>query len=47
LTAPKVVLLEQFEEAVDKAYPPQPATTPQKSTQQQPTPQQPAAAQKP
>ena len=47
LTAPKVVLLEQFEEAVDKAYPPQPATTPQKSSQQQPTPQQPAAAQKP
>jgi hypothetical protein len=51
LNAPKVMLLEQFEEAVDKAYPPQPAGTPQKSSQQQPAqqppPQQPAAAQKP
>lgn len=49
LNAPKVELLEQFEQAVDKAYPPQPA--PQKASQQQPAQQQPAqqstTAQKP
>jgi hypothetical protein len=28
LRAPRVILLEQFEEAVDKAYPPQPAPAP-------------------
>jgi len=51
LTAPKVALLEQFEEAVDKAYPPQLPPTPKQTSQQpptqQPTPQQPATAQKP
>jgi hypothetical protein len=48
LNAPDVALLEQFEKAVDKAYPPQPAAQKQQSqaTQQQPA-QQPAAAQKP
>jgi hypothetical protein len=33
LSVPKVVLLEQFEEAVDKAYPPQPATAPKAQSQ--------------
>jgi hypothetical protein len=46
LRAPQVALLEDFERAVDKAYPPQPVATPLKATQQQPA-QQPAAAQKP
>lgn len=51
LAAPKVMLLEQFEEAVDKSYPPQPPPAPKQTSQQPPTqpptPQQPAAAQKP
>jgi hypothetical protein len=51
LNAPKVVLLEQFEEAVDKAYPPPPAGSQKASqsqpSQQQPTQQQPGTAQKP
>jgi hypothetical protein len=47
LNAPDVALLKDFEKAVDKAYPPQPAATPQKSSQQQPAQQQPAHAQKP
>lgn len=40
LDAPRVMLLERFEEAVDKAYPPQPAI-PQKSSQQPAAPQKP------
>jgi hypothetical protein len=46
LRAPGVMLLEQFEDAVDNAYPPQPAGT--TKTQQTPPPaQQPAPQQKP
>lgn len=46
LNAPDVMLLAQFEEAVDKAYPPQPrAATSQKASQQQPAQQQPAQQQ--
>lgn len=50
LTAPDVMLLKQFEEAVDKAYPPKPAPAPQAQTQgsqTQPAQQQPAQGQKP
>ncbi len=49
LNAPKVMLLEQFEEAVDKAYPPQPATSKSQiqQTSQPSGQQQPAQPQKP
>jgi len=33
LNAPKVMLLVQFEESVDKAYPVQPAAAPEKPAQ--------------
>jgi hypothetical protein len=49
LNAPKVMLLRQFEEAVDKAYPPQPpaAKSQTQQTSQRTGQQQPAQSQKP
>jgi len=46
LRAPQVTLLEQFRDAVDKAYPPQPAG-PAKTQQTAPPAQQPAQQQAP